>query len=118
MFREYRAIEHILDILYTLHLAGGVNDITAIRRLAKEKLGKDMPGEYGTKSLRKLVKLNILKSSPMGYELADDTSKLSLGTVMRLYALSTEDQPLHKLESLIFKKLDPVSLKDYFDNAG
>ncbi len=115
MFREYKAIEHVMDMLHTLYIAGGVNDLTSLIQLVKKHLDKDIPAEYAVKTLRKLVKANVLKSSQMGYELADNAANLPLGSVMRIFALSYEDQALYKLEQLIFRKLDGISLKDYFD---
>lgn len=117
MFREYRLVESTLDMLRTLNKVGGVNDIVTIVKFAKERLGKDVSVDYVNKSFRKLVKIGVLNSHQTGYSFAKEPAEITLGQIMRLFAVSTEDQSLHKLEQYIFEGLDNVSLKDYFDHV-
>jgi hypothetical protein len=118
MFREYRSLDYLLEIIHTIYAAGGVVDLPTIIVLAKKKFDRDIPHEYMVKTVRKLVKSNVLKSSPLGYELYGDPATIKLGAVLRHYTISTEDQSLYKLEQLICSKLDEVSIKDYFTDVN
>jgi hypothetical protein len=117
MFREYKLVESTLDMLRTMYLVGGVNDIHTIVKFAKDKLDKDISVDYVNRTFRKLSKMEILHGHQTGYTFAKDPSEIKLGEIMRLFMVSTEDQSLFKLELLIFKSLDNVSLKDYLDDA-
>jgi DNA-binding IscR family transcriptional regulator len=118
MFREYKLVESTLDMLRTMYLVGGVNDIHTIVKFAKDRLDKDISVDYVNRTFRKLSKMEILHGHQTGYTFAKDPAEIKLGEIMRLFMVSTEDQSLFKLEQLIFKSLDNVSLKDYLDDAN
>jgi len=117
MFREYRLVESTLDMLRTMRIVGGVNDIYTIVKFAKERLGKDVSVDYVNRTFRKLSKMGILNGHQTGYTFAKDPSEIKLGEIMRLFAVSTEDQSLFKLEKLIFEALDKVTLQEYWDDV-
>jgi DNA-binding IscR family transcriptional regulator len=117
MFREYKLVESTLDMLRTMYMVGGVNDIHTIVKFAKDRLGRDISVDYVNRTFRKLSKMDILHGHQTGYTFAKDPSEIKMGKIMRLFAVSTEDQSLFNLEQMIFKSLDNVSLKEYLDNA-
>ncbi len=117
MFREYKLVESTLDMLRTMRMVGGVNDIVTITKFAKERLDKDISVDYVNRTFRKLVKIGVLNSHQTGYSLAKQASDIKLGDIMRMFAVSTEDQSLYVLEKYIFDGLDEISLKDYIENV-